>query len=432
MKGVFYKIHKLSKYDFPSLFLIIGLKKSNLQHNNFLFFNIQTGEVMKKALSILVVLSMVLGLSAFECSSTEMTSAKLYIQQNNYKKAKAALEKEVKKNPKSDEGYYLLGYIYGEEDNLDEMLKNFEKSLAISNKFAKEIDDYKKYKWQDNFNKGVGYFNKGVKVTSKDSSKMFFNTSVEKFRNCILVEPDSAGAYQNMVYSLINAGREDELEAPLKKIIELTKSPQAYVDLGKVYGNKALTLMNSFKETKNVADSIKAMEIYDEEIALLEEAQKLYPDDTKILDQLSTAYVDANKLDVAMEAFKKAIEKDPTNEIYRYNYGVLLLGAGKYDEAAKQFKKSIELKDGYVNAYYNLGVTYLKWGAELQEKAIEEDSGDTTYKEKFKLALEPLEKYLEANPEDSNIWNYLGKVYANLGDTEKSKEAFDNADKYRK
>ena len=386
---------------------------------------------MKKALGILVVISMVLGLSAFSCSSTELTSAKLYIQQKNFDKAKDALEKEITKNPKSDEGFYLLGYIYGEEGNWDGMIENFDKSLAISDKHAKDITDSRKYYWQDNFNKGVGYFNKGTKVSSEDSIKMFFNKSVERFKNCTIIEPDSVGPYQNMVYSLINAGRDDELEKPLLKVVELNKAASAYVDLGKVYNNEALTYLNSFKDTKNIDDSIKAMATYDKEIALLEEGQKLYPDDTKILAQLSNAYVDANKLDIAMATFQKGIESDPTNEIYRYNYGVLLLGADKYEEAEVQFNKAIELKDDYTSAYYNLGVTYLKWGASLQEKAITEESDDLTYKDKFGLAVIPLEKYLEKNPEDANIWNYLGKVYANLGENDKSKEAFEKADLYR-
>ncbi|NOX66293.1 MAG: tetratricopeptide repeat protein [Chlorobi bacterium] len=225
---------------------------------------------------------------------------------------------------------------------------------------------------------------------------------------------------------------EKELEAPLKKILELSHAPDAYVDLSKVYNNQAITLMNSYKDTKNVADSLEAMKMYDKEIALLEEGYKLHPEDSAILAQLSNAYVEANKMDVAMETFKKGIEKDPTNEKYRYNYGVLLLGANQYADAVEQFKKAIEIKSDYPSAYYNLGVAYLKWGAELQEKAIQENSDDMTYKEKFKEALPALEKYLESNPKDAAIWNYVGKVYANLGDTEKSKEAFDKADEYSK
>lgn len=386
---------------------------------------------MKKALSILVVISMVLGLSAFQCSSTELTSAKLYIQQKNFDKAIEALENETTKNPKSDEGFYLLGYVNGEQGDLSDMVENFDKSLAISNKFEKNVVDSKKYHWQDNFNKGVGLFNRGTKITSEDSSKMFFDKSIARFKKCILVEPDSVGAYKNMIYALMNSGKEAELEKPLLKIIELNKDLDAYVDLSKVYSNKAIVLMNSFKDEKNVDDSVKAMAMYDKEIALLEEGQKLYPNDPKIIARLSNAYVDADRMDIAMETFQKGIKSDPTNEIYRYNYGVLLLGANEYEAAIEQFNKAIEIKEDYTSAYYNIGVTYLKWGADLQEKAIEADSEDLTYKEKFGMAVAPLERYLKENPEDASIWNYLGKVYANLGETDKSKEAFDKADLYK-
>lgn len=387
---------------------------------------------MKKALNILVILSMALGLSAFQCASTELTSAKLYINQKNYDKAKDALQKEVTKNPKSDEGHYLLGYMNGEESDLKAMVENFDKSLAISDKFKKDIEDSKKYYWQKNFNMGVKYFNKGTKVADKDSVKLFFNKSIENFENCVIVEPDSVGAYQNMFYSMINAGRpETELEAPLLKIIELSKTPEAYVDLGKLYNNRALLLMDSYSSSKNVDDSLRAMKLYDKEITLLEGAKKMYPDNTEILAQLSNAYVDANKLDIAMATFQEGIKNDPDNEIYRYNYGVLLLGADKYEAASAQFQKAIDIKENYTSAYYNLGVTYLKWGAKLQDKVIEENSDDVTYKEKFGMAVAPLERYLQDKPEDANIWDYLGKVYANLGETDKSQEAFDKADLYR-
>jgi predicted Zn-dependent protease len=53
------------------------------------------------------------------------------------------------------------------------------------------------------------------------------------------------------------------------------------------------------------------------------------------------------------------------------------------------------------------------------------------YKEKFKLAIPYLEKYLSVNPKEPVIWELLGRVYANLGMQEKSLEAFEKADANR-
>jgi tetratricopeptide (TPR) repeat protein len=74
---------------------------------------------------IALALVAILSFTGFQCSSTEMTSAKLYIQQKNYDKALEVLNKEVTKNPKSDEGYYYMGVVYIEMEKYDDMLGGF-------------------------------------------------------------------------------------------------------------------------------------------------------------------------------------------------------------------------------------------------------------------------------------------------------------------
>lgn len=387
---------------------------------------------MKRFLSYTILLGMFLGFAAFQCSSTEITSAKLYIQQKNLPKAKESLEKEVAKNPKSDEGYYLLGYVLGEQGDISGMINAFDKSLAISNKFAKDIDNSRKYYWQESFNKGVGMFNRGAKATNADTSKIFFDKAINSFKNAILCEPDSAGTYKNLAFAYLNAGQKDNAVDALKKIISLDKSVDAYVMLGEIYFERGNSLLDKYNSTKVAADSIEAMKEYEKTINLLEEGRKYHGDNSDILMILSNAYINSNKLDVAMSAFESGVKKDPNNKYYRYNYGVLLLGGNRFSEAEEQFKKAIEIDPDYSNAYYNLGVTYLKWGTFLREKSVEKNEDDKSYLDKFKMALDPLKKYLEKNQEDFKIWDFLGKVYANLGMTKESKEAFDKADQYRK
>lgn len=387
---------------------------------------------MKRFLSYLILLSMVMGFAAFQCSSTEITSAKLYIQQKNLSKAKESLEKEVAKNPKSDEGYYLLGYVLGEQGDIPAMISAFDKSLAISSKFSKDIDNSRKYYWQDSFNKGVGMFNRGSKATSPDTTKMFLNKAINSFKNAILCEPDSASTYKNLAYAYLNVGQKEDAVDALKKIISLDKSVDAYVMLGEIYFEKGNNLLDKYATSKVAADSIEAMKQFEKTITLLEEGRKYHGDNSDILMILSNAYINSNKLDVAMSAFESGVKKDPNNKYYRYNYGVLLLGANKFDEAAAQFNKAIEIDPAYSNAFYNLGVTYLKWGTFMREKAVEKNDDDKSYLDKFKLALEPLKKYLEQNQQDFKIWDFLGKVYANLGMTKESEDAFNKADQFRK
>ncbi|MCX7797280.1 MAG: tetratricopeptide repeat protein [Melioribacter sp.] len=387
---------------------------------------------MKKVFIYLSILGMVFGITAFQCASAELTGAKLYINQKQYEKAKETLLKEVQKNPNSDEGWYLLGYLYGEEGDIPKMLEAFDKSLSISKKFENEIRDSKRYYWATGFNKGVSFFNKATKTADKDSMKMFFEKAAENFKNSILCEPDSAGAYINLVYTYLNLNRIDDTIEPLQKLVNIGTSSEAFAMLGQIYTEKGNQLMDSYKVSKNVSDSLQAMENFNKAIEVLEKGKAKYPDDGEILLRLSNAYISANKLDVAMGAFKEGVNKEPNNKFYRYNYGVLLLNANNYPEAEAQFKAAVELDPSYTNAIYNLAVTYIRWGAKIREEMEEKGEVSDAYKEKFSAAIPYLEKYLEVNPKEPAIWELLGKVYANLGNKEKSEEAFNKADQYRK
>ena len=60
-------------------------------------------------LGIVAVVLAAIVTTGFECASSEMTSAKLYIQRKEYDNAKTQLLKEVAKNPNNEEAYFLLG-----------------------------------------------------------------------------------------------------------------------------------------------------------------------------------------------------------------------------------------------------------------------------------------------------------------------------------
>ena len=389
---------------------------------------------MKKLIIFLTILTMVLGLSAFSCSSTEITSAKLYIQQKNLVKAEEVLLKEVKKNPKSDEGYYLLGLVYSEKKDIPNMLENYDKSIAISKKFAKEINNAKKFHWAGNFNKGVAYFNRASRVTSKDSMVMFSDKAIAAFNNAIKCEPDSADTYNNLAYAYLNRGMYDKAIEPLTAMLKIKKTADAYGRLGQIFYTKAANQMIDFKNGGNVADSVASMKNYNKAIAILEEGHKAFPTDDNINNHLFNSYIGAHKENVAMAKAKELVDTHPDSKSNRYNYGSLLLQKGEYSKAVDQFKAALKIEPNYTNAIYNLAVTYVKWGGKirLDDEAAEKNSD--RYKEKFEKALPYLEHYVQTKDgsNDPAIWELLGKVYANLGKTEKSKSAFSTADQLRK
>lgn len=381
---------------------------------------------MKRSFITLSLIGIALAFMAFECSSAELTGAKLYINQKQYAKAKEALEKEVAKNPMSDEGWYLLGYLNGEEGNYDKMLDAFDHSLKASKKFEKQIMDSRKYYWAASFNKGVSYFNSAAKTASQDSMKMFFNKAAEMFRVSTLCEPDSIAGYSNMAMVYINLGEYQKAIDPLKKAAEIGKSADAIAMLGQLY-------LEQYQKAKDERKDDNANEFLQEALKVLEAGKAKFPDNGEILLRYSNALIAANKLDVAVNAFKEGVAKEPENKFYRYNYGVVLLNAGDYAGAEEQFKKAIEIDPKYANAIYNLGVTYVRWGTSFRDES--EKKGETVdenkVKEKFNLALPQIKNYLEINPKEPALWELLGKIYANLGMKAESDEAFKKADEVR-
>ena len=386
---------------------------------------------MKKVLIGLSILSMVLGFTAFECASAELTGAKMYINQKQWEKAKETLLKEVEKNAKSDEGWFLLGGIYSEEGNITKMLEAFDKSLSISKKFEPQITDYRKYAWQTSFNKGVSFFNSAVKTTKPDSMKIFFENAIDQFNNSIACEPDSTIGYENVAASYLNMGKTDESIPVLEKLVSMGKPSFSFARLGQIYLLKGAALMDSYYSNKNASDSTMAIDWYNKAITVLEKGRIKFPTDAEILLQLGNAYYSSNKLDIAEESFKTLSEKNPSNKEMKYAYGVVLLKSKKYEQATQILTDVINMDPNNLDANYNLAAANIQWGNDLRDIAIKKESEDKAYLEKFKAAVPYLEKYLEVKPGETKVWVSLGQVYANLGMKEKAEEAFKKAEQFK-
>jgi tetratricopeptide (TPR) repeat protein len=393
---------------------------------------------MKRFLILISIVAMALGIAAFQCSSTEITSAKLYIQQDNLPKAKEVLFKEIEKNPKSDEGYYLLGNVYAQQEKYDSMMVCFNKSLDISNKFKKEIERNKLTAWSKSFNKGVNYFNAASKAGNPDTTQMYFDKAINYFKLGTRLQPDSVATYKNLTYAYINSGQVEKALDPLNEWNDLKGSVKSYTLMGELYTSLGQKKMRTYETGGSPEDSVQAMEYYNKTVDLMKEAREKFPNNSDLLRFLSNAYIATGKMETAMNTFKEGIEQEPENKFYRYNYGVLLLQANRFEEAAGQFEKALEIDSNYTNALYNLAVNYVKWGAKLREDyekaSADEDLTEEQIKEfksKYEKALPLLEKYLKEKPNNPDVWELLGKIYANLGMNEKSKNAFDQADQLR-
>jgi tetratricopeptide (TPR) repeat protein len=382
---------------------------------------------------IIVITALFLGMlfTGFQCASTELTSAKLYIQQKNYDKALEVLKKDVEKNPQDDEGYYLLGVIYGEKGQYEQMVDAYSKSLSISKKYEKEITNQKIHYWVTLTQSGASYFKRVSNNKSQDSIKINLDKAANSFESAVLVMPDSGYTYYLLSLVYMSQQNYDKAIKPLENYIAKGNTADGYVYLGSIYFDKGTRLKELYNQKKNVQDSISYMENFNKAISILEEGRTKHPNDAKLLGTLSSAYVGANKLSVAIDAFKSLAETNPKKENY-YNYGVVLLGADKFEESVGQFKKALDLDPNYQNAIYNIAVAYVRWGTDINKKSEDKGEKGEAYKEKYRQAIPYLERFTQIDSNDVKIWDLLGKVYAILGMSDKAKEAYDKVDQLRK
>jgi tetratricopeptide (TPR) repeat protein len=278
----------------------------------------------------------------------------------------------------------------------------------------------------------VSLFQRGNKTTDKDSSKMFFDMAIDAYKMAIKLEPDTAETYRNLAFVYLTVGKTEEAVEPLQKLIDLDQAEEGYQYLGEVYYTLGANKMVDFRNDGNKEDSVKAIDYYNKGISVLEEGLKKFPENTEMLGYKTQAYIGANRIDEALNSAKAQVEKQPDNAVYHYNYGVLLLNVENYEQAEQQLLKAVEIDPNYENAIYNLGVTYVKWGTAMNKEAEAKGQISEDYKQKYQKALPYLEKVVEKDPKNAQIWELLGKVYSVLGMTDDANNAFKKADELRK
>lgn len=468
---------------------------------------------MKKFIlwGMIVIGAVSLALMGFQCSSAELTSAKLYIQRKDYQNAEVQLQKELAKNPKSEEAWYLLGQVRIELRDYRGMKDAFQKALEISPTHKKEIDNFTQAAWGQVFNYGVEKINNIVDSTGReDSSKI--DDAIEAFKLAAYLMPDSVMNLENLGFAYYRKGDNDSAAMVLQEAFEKRNSLFAVRLLSSIYMIRASEYKNKFNEQNSVAlDEVKNLEqvrekikgadvkyfigqpssvkqeksgkgakakvikeeweyakynlvvtleadyvtkvtfsapyvpaidssnhkravaVYEKAIAVLKKGMQQAPEDQEISENLMNAYIGAEKNEEARALLNDRVKRYPDSKYDRYNLGVFLLKDNKFEEAVNEFKAALQIDPAFSSATYNLAATYVNWGVAEQERLKKEGKeDDKSYQEKFKLAIPYLEKVIEEKQDDVQILELLGQVYANLGQNEKAKTAYDKADAIRR
>ena len=397
----------------------------------------QTEDNMKPiTLTRMAMLTLVLvGMATmgFQCSSPNITSGKLYLQQyqsskNKEKldKAEEAFQKEVTQKPNSSEGWYWLGHVYAEKKEYRQLQESWAKAEKLGGKSTAEIDQYRVLYWGQSFNYGANT----LKKAQIAKNAKLYEQAAEAFEAATLLQADSSAKYNAYVYlafSLMGMEKFDEAKAPLQKQIDTNPSPEAYSALGQLMGIEANTLKKDGKEEAAAAK-------YDETLTLLNRAITDFPNNADLNNELLNTYIAADRVTEAVDKFSSYADNNPKDASAQYAAGTAMLQVKKYEEATGFLARAVALEPQNASALYNLCVGYLRWGIGIRDAddSTDPDATQKDYKTIIEKSLPHMKSLLDIQPDNASNWDLAGKIYATIGMTKEAQEAYEKADELRK
>ena len=328
------------------------------------------------------------------CTSQEYTSAKLYIQQQEWKKAKEFLVKAIEVESENPEIPYQLGYhIYAlQEKDWEKMNQSFDKALAIdpNKKILGQEKTVKQFVtmaraqfWAEMYNKGVVEFNE-YRAAPMDEKDAAMKKAINTFEVSARIKPDEAQSYTMLSTCNHLAGNTDKSEDYILKAVALSPDD----------ANVNLTAGQIFMQKQEF------------EIALpyIQKAVELEPSNTKSIRNLAQVYYDMGQLEKSIQTYEVAIDKETDREVKAdlyFNLGILYNKVGNLEEAEYHFTNALDENPDDVEAV--MGMAQVFENAEKWRKA-----------EKFYREL------IAIDPENPDHYRGMSRVLLQQGEPDES------------
>jgi tetratricopeptide (TPR) repeat protein len=362
---------------------------------------------MKKFFLLIAAVSLTIGVVA---QKGKVTSALSYIDQNQYDKAKEAIDQALTNEKsmnwfntyfakgklceaifKSDDVKYASYYA----DPLAEAYTSYEKSIQLDPKGSvkKRIITNMVY---NSLAQNL-YIQGGKRFEQKDfeGALKSFTTQIEITESDKYVGGVDTGMYYNAGLAAVNAKKFNEAIKYFEKCAEMK-----YLGITPYY--------QIYESILGIGDTTKAE-------AYLLDLPKKFPEDNTITLQIIDLYLKSSKFDEALIYIAK--KDDPNNFSLYLAAGSVYLQQNRNDEAIPELQKTVELKPDFYESQYGLGAAYINKAADMFVKANEImdvkkysaaiDEANLVYAK----ALPYMENALELKPDDIYTMRSLQELY---------------------
>jgi Flp pilus assembly protein TadD len=220
----------------------------------------------------------------------------------------------------------------------------------------------------------------------------------ELFRQATEKAPKHSQAWRFLGYTYLAGNDTEQGLALMRKQIEISPSPAAYVDLGQW---------------------LRFLRRPDEELKVFQQLLSAYPQDTQAQANLGWALLELKRYSEAVPHLKLAVESHPEDIRLYASLGETYLGEGDVENGRAALKKMVELQPvpntwnncAYILAEHNTGLDDALRYSQMAVKSAEEKSATLTLESsdtEVRSAMGSLHAY----------WDTLGWVYFRRGDLE--------------
>jgi tetratricopeptide (TPR) repeat protein len=319
------------------------------------------------------------------------------LQQARHADAISLFQQAIKINNNSAEAHHHLAVALTGLGRLSEAVRGFEKALAINPNFAEAHDSLgHALQMVGRVEEAIAHHEKALAIkpsyaTARNNlgnalQKLSrFEEAVAQYEKALVLRPVYPEAHNNFGLVLAKVGRHEEAIAQYRKA--LASNP-----------NYVHAHVNLAKQFTALARNYEAIDHYRKALAL-------DPSDIDVLDRLGRALLACGQSEEAIAHFERALAIRPDSaEIYN-SFGGALQVIGRLEEAVHAFETAIARAPHRSAGYYNLA------------GAVRLAADDPRL-----TAMEVLARDIDALEVDDQIHLRfgLGKVFANLGDHERS------------
>jgi tetratricopeptide (TPR) repeat protein len=350
------------------------------------------------------------------CQTSELTSARVHIRQNDWDNAVVALEKIVAAHPQNAEAQFLLGQGYGVQGRFRNMNRAFAAVLMTAPQFEAEIKTWRQKYFAE-------YFNAGVKAMRENN----FVAARDAFAVAAVIDPQQKETNRNLAYVYERAGEFEKAFALYQEALANNSADW----------EAALAVSNLYNQRQE----------YEKSATTLEQALRKNPEQPQVLAALAGVYDCLGKSEDALAAYRQALQSEPEDQVLLLNLARLHLNQSDYANALQQYGKVLGLDSENFEANYNAGIIYLKLGERAQKTgrdlekqapagsekkartAAPRDSSRTLQfhqeaARNFKTSVPFLQKAVKLDSLHAGAYFILGVGFMRLGEITKAQEAF--------